>query len=326
MSLTASQEGREKIIVAFNKLLNEHQQQQTKVATKEEELRQALNQKLLTQVNEYTVNNIVNSMAALQLDFSSVVNELTSKLNRESNKLTELKQAIIIEQQKLEQLRQIKLVADALHLLKQEHQRKIYQLEIQVANQKETLAKEITQTKKQWKKEQEEFSLKVTEAAEILKQNRQQEEADYQYEITRQRQIELDDYQEDKRQQERELAEIAQQKEQDWQAREKYLIDYQKEWEVNQQKIAIFEEKLKEETNIARAEAIKEADKKAKIQLDLLDKEWEANQQGYELKIQVLETTLQKQTEQINELTAQLQEVNSQAQNLALKAFQTNAN
>ncbi|BAU66659.1 hypothetical protein STA3757_40640 [Stanieria sp. NIES-3757] len=256
MSLTASQEGREKIIVSFNKLLNQYQQQQTKVATKEEELQQTINQKLLTQVNEYTVNNIVNSMATLQLYFSSVVNELTSKLNKESNKLIELKQAIIIEQQKLEQLCQIKLVADALYLLKQEHQEKIQQIEIQTINQKEALAKEINQTKKQWAKEQEEFSLKVTEAAELLKQKCQQEEADYQYEITRQRQIELDDYQEDKRQQERELAEIAQQKEQDWQVRKKYLAEHQKEWE--------------------------------------------ANQQGYELKIQVLETTIQKQTEQIN--------------------------
>lgn len=325
MSLTASQEGREKIIVSFNKLLNQYQQQ-TKVATKEEELQQTINQKLLTQVNEYTVNNIVNSMAALQLDFSSVVNELTSKLNKESNKLTELKQALIIEEQQLEQLRQIKLVADALYILKQEHQEKIQQIEIQATNQKEALVKEINQTKKQWAKEQEEFSLKVTEAAELLKQKRQQEEADYQYEITRQRQIELDDYQEDKRQQERELAEIAQQKEQDWQVREKYLAEHQKEFQANQQKIASFDEKLKEEANKARTEAIKEADRKAKIQLDLLEKEWEANQQGYELKIQVLETTLQKQTEQITELTTQLQEVNSQAQNLALKAFQTNAN
>lgn len=122
------------------------------------------------------------------------------------------------------------------------------------------------------------------------------------------------------------MAEKYQQKELDWQIRAKALAESQPEFQNNQQKIASFDNKLKEEVNHARVEAIKEVDKKAKVQLDLLEKEWEANQKGYELKIQVLETTISNQTEQITALNMQLQEVNSQAQILALKAFQTNAN
>ena len=57
------------------------------------------------------------------------------------------------------------------------------------------------------------------------------------------------------------------------------------------------------------------------MQTDLLEKEWSATKQGYELRLQSLEATSERQIQQINELITQLQEANNQAQNLALRAF-----
>lgn len=71
----------------------------------------------------------------------------------------------------------------------------------------------------------------------------------------------------------------------------------------------------------SREEAIKDTSQKAKIEADLFEKEWEASKQSYELKIKSLEETIQKQTEQIESISAQLQTTLKQSQDLAMRAF-----
>lgn len=324
MDRTVNLDSKNKIMSAFSKLLAEYPQRESRVETKEEEAEKAKNQELLAKVVDYTVDNIVNSMASLQLDFGNIINQLTETLTIESDKLEELNKAIAVEREQIQQLRQVRLVADALHILRQEHQERIRQLEEKATTQREVITKEMAQLRKAWTKEQTEFEVKIAEEAEILTQKREQDEEDYQYQLARQRQIDTDNYEEDKRQQERELTEREEEKEKDWAEREKYLTDNQAEFEENQQKIAGFEDKLKEEYNKAKGEAIKDAERKAKVQTDLLEKEWTGTQQGYELKLQSLEATIERQTQQIAALTTQLQEANTQAQNLALRAFNSN--
>ncbi len=320
------QDSKHAIVTAFSKLLTEYQQTESKVATKEEEAEKAKNQQLLAKTTDYTVDNIINGMASLQLSFGSVINELSENLTVESNKLEELKKAIAVEKEQLQQLNKARLVADALHILTQEHQEKLKSLSEKTTFQKEVIQKEIAQTRKQWEKEIAEFETEVKEKEELLDKQRKQEEADYVYELERQRTIETDDYEEEKRLQERELAELEAEKTKDWKEREKYLADNKAEFTQNQEKIAGFEAKLKEEYNKAKGNAIKDAERKAKVQTDLLEKEWEAMKQGNELKLESLLATIERQAEQIAELTKQLQEVNTQAQNLAMQAFQNTGN
>lgn len=314
-------EGKEQVMSAFNKLLTQYQKVESKVATKEEEASAIKNQQLLTRATEYTVDNIINGMATLQLDFGGAIDSIKENLTGESTKLNELKRAIAVEREHLQQLSQVRLVADALHILQQEHQEKLQRLAEETSLQQEKIAQEITKSRKVWQREQADFLTAVAEEDELIAQQRKQEEADYQYELARQRKIETDEYEEDKRQQERELAQIEQEKTKDWIKREQYLADYKAEFVANLDKIAGFEEKIQAEYNKAKGEAIKEALSKAKVEADLLEKEWEANQKGYELQVTSLEVTITRHEQQIAQLTNQLQESNSQAQSLAMKAF-----
>jgi hypothetical protein len=322
MVQTATQNSKSQIMTAFDRLLDEYQQQESKVATKEEEAETVKDRELLIKTADYTVVNIINRMAALQLNFGGIVNELTTELTTESDKLEELKKAIEVETKNLEQLRQVRLVADALHILRQEHQEKIRLLETRTTSQVEAIDKEIGKTRKLWEKEQQEFSVQVQEVATLLTQQREREVADYEYELRRKRQIEQDKYLEEKRLQERELEALQQEKTKNWAERNKHLADRQAEFIKNQEKAATFDEKLQEEANKSRAEAIKEAERKAKVETDLIEKEWEKIKQGNELKLESLQQTIEQQIEQINQLTLQLEQVNNQAQNLAMQAFQ----
>jgi hypothetical protein len=316
-----SLEGKEQVMSAFAKLLAQYQKVESKIATKEEQVEKTKNQQLLEKATEYTVNNIVNGIASLQLDFGSAIDSIKDKLTEESTKLEEFKKAIAVEREHLQQLSQVRLVADALHILQQEHQEKLEKLTETTSLEQEKITQEMTKTRKIWEQEEASFLTAITEEDELVVRQRKQEEADYRYELIRQRTIENDEYEEDKRQQERELAQIGQDRDKDWAKREQYLTTNEAEFLANQTKIAGFEEEMKTEYNKSKGEAIKEAERKAKVEADLLEKEWEATQKGYDFQTSSLEATIARYEQQIAELTAQLQESNSQAQNLAIKAF-----
>lgn len=311
------------ILAQFQQLLTQHKQTASQIATKEEEAEKAKNQELLTQAATYTIDSIVNGMATLQLNFGSAITELAQRLAGESGKLDELKRAILVEQDNLQQLRQVRIVADALYILRQEHQSQLRILTEEAETQREALAKEISQTRKFWEKEQAEFTLRIEEEAAQITKDREQEQANYTYHIQQQHKIELDEYEQAKRLQERMLQELNREKEKDWQEREQVLSANQAEFAANEQKIAGFEEALKQAYTEAKGEAIKKAEREAKVKSDLLEKEWEAEKQGYELKLTAIEATIQRQLEQIADLTTQLQTATTQAQTLAMRAFQS---
>lgn len=322
MSKVTPKESKDQILAAFNQLLTERKKSESKVETKEQEAEKEKNQQLLETVAGYTIDNIVNGMAALQLDFGSAMDELSQKLETEWGKLDELKQGIATRHEHLQQLRQVRLVADALYILRQENEAKLSILEANTTTEREEITKEMTQTRKVWEKEQQEFEAKIAEARELLARQQEGEEGDYNYETERLRKIEMDEYREQKRLQERELAAANRDKEKAWAAREQFLADNEAEFGDNETKIAGFDDKLAQEYNKAKEEAIKKAEREGKVKADLLEKEWKADQQGYEFKIQSLQETITRQTEQIGEINAQLQATTTQAQNLAMRAFQ----
>ena len=269
MSLTKTKDDRTEIAVAFERLLKQYQQNRTKIATKEEEVAKSQNRALVAKTTDYTVDNIVNSMASLQLSFSNVIGELGDKLTSESYKLEELKKAIAVEREHLERLKQVRLVADALYILEREHEAKKADLKAYTAQVKEAITQEITATKQQWEIEQAEFIDRVEEAKTLLTHQRELETADYQYELERQRTIERDEYETDKRLQAIEIVELETTKNKNWSEREKYLIEHKTEFIEHQEAIAGFEAKLNEEYNKAKGRAIKEADNKYRVAADL---------------------------------------------------------
>ena len=314
------------ILAAFQQILAEQKRIESKVATKEEEAEKEKRKQILETASTYTVDSIVKGLADLQLNFGSVIIELTETLKTESSKLDEVKRGIEIESQQLQELQKIRVVADALHILTQEHQEKLNILDQNATLQQEILDKDIAAKRKIWEKEQQEFESVTEEENERLTRTRQQVEADYNYEIERTRRIETDEYEEMKRKLERELQQSNQEKEKNWTERERLLTVNQAEFEANQKKVAGFEEELKQAYNNAKEEAIQDATREAKVKADLFAKEWEATKQGYELQVQSLEQTIQRQNEQIAEISAQLQETLKQAQELAMRAFSSSAN
>ncbi len=325
MSAVAPHDKKQQLMQVFQQILADRKKLESKIATKQEEAEKEKNKQILEVASTYTVDSIVKGIADLQLEFGSIVNELSEKLAKQNSKLDELNRAIEVETQNLKELQQIRVVADTLDILTQEHQEKLKNLEQDIATKREVLEKEITQTRKEWQKEQEAYEEAVQAYNDLLTKERQKETEEYQYKLENTQKINTDAYEGRKRQLERQLQEATEAKEKDWAAREKIITEHQPLFAEYQQKIAASPVELEEAVKKAREEAIRDTSQKAKIEADLFEKEWEATKQSYELKIKSLEETIQKQAEQIEGISAQLQAALKQAQDLAMRAFENSA-
>jgi hypothetical protein len=313
------------ILTELDRILAEQYRSGSKVATKEEEAQLAKNKEIVTKAATYTVDTIVKGMADLQLEFGSIITGLSDRLTLEVEKLTEVKQSIDIETQHRADLQQVRVVADALHIITQEHQQSLKTIEQQLADDREHLEKERVNLRKQWERTDREYTEQQLELATIVAKERQKEQDEVQYKIVRDRQLQTDAYTETKRKQEQEIQDRDREQQKQWKEREKFLKDNQKLAEENLAKVAAFPAELEEAVKKAREEAIKETSSDAKVKADLVEKEWEGSKQGYEMKLQSLERVIERQNEQIIAITEQLQTVMNQAQSLAMKAFETSA-
>ncbi len=321
MTTVAGKDSKQQLMQAFGQIITDRKKLESKIATKQEEADKAKNKELLEVASTYTVDSIVKGIADLQLEFGGIVNSLSEKLGKENSKLDELNRAIEIETQRLQELQKIRVVADTLDILTQEHQEKLKNLEQDIATKRESLEKEITSRRKEWQKEQADFEEALEAYNESLAKQRQQETEEYQYKLENSRKINTDAYEAKNRAVERELQENSQVKQKDWAGREKILSKNQPLFTEYQQKVTAFPNELEEAVKKAREEAIKDTSQKAKIEADLFEKEWESTKQSYELKIQSLEEAIKKQSEQIEGISVQLQTALKQSQDLAMRAF-----
>ncbi|AKG23248.1 hypothetical protein [Calothrix sp. 336/3] len=325
MSAGVAKDSKQQIMQSFQQILADRKKLESRIATKQEEAEKIKNQEILTTASTYTVDSIIKGLADLQLEFGTIVTSLSEKLATENSKLDELNRAIEIESQNLKDLQQIRVVADTLDILTQEHQEKLNILEQDFASKQETLDKQVTQTRKNWQQEQAIYDAAVKSYDESLVKERQKEAEEYQYKLENTLKITTDAYEAKKRQLERETEESTQEKEKNWQEREKIIQEQKSLLTEYQQKIAKFPTELEESVKKAREEAIKETSQKAKVEADLIEKEWEGTKQSYELRIQALEEAINKQLEQIESISTQLQTALKQAQDLAMRAFENSA-
>lgn len=313
---------KEQLKQAFQQIVADRKKSEFKIATRQEIAENEKNQQVLEVASTYTVDSIVKGLADLQLEFGGIVRQLSEKLANENSKLDELKLAIEVETQHLQELQEIRIAADTVHILNQEHQERLSVLEQNISHQKQVLEKEAVEQRKNWQQEQLEYETLLAQQNELLLKERQKETEDYQYRLELTTKINTDAYDSKKRNLEREVQEVNQIKQKQWTEREKILTGQQTLFKENLKKIESFTVELEETIKKAREEAIRDVHQDAKVKAELLEKEWQSTKQNYESKIQDLEVSITKQVEQIHGLETQLQAAMKQAQDLAMRAFE----
>ena len=306
-------------------LAQRHALKQT-LKTQEEIAKREQDRNLVHIAAQYTPNLIVKGLADLQLMLADASNDFKDKLLAELSKLNDIKASIKVAQEQLKEVEDLQLAAEALHILQQEQSTQKQDL-IQLFEQKtKILEDEITQTKLQWAKEQQQFELNQQEYTQNLAEERAKEQADYTYQLERTYKLEADDYAEKTKLLERELLETEANKHNDWAIREKFLADNQSKFEEYKSKVDASESEIQAAVAKAKEMAIQETTKDAKINAELLEKEIIGQKTIYELQISGNEEILANQAAQIEKLQTSLKDALAQLQNFSLKTIENSKN
>lgn len=305
----------------FASLLKNYYHQRHEVITKEESVAKVKEITLLQTARTYTPDNIIKGLGTLQLTFADTLTQWSKKLQDESEKRSQIEEAIEIEKKRLKNLHQVKLAADALYLLKQEHESKL--AEITEAHQKrmELMANSRKEDETFWQKETELFEKEVKESEERTKKTRLQEEELFEYDLQRNIQLATDAFEAQKKQTHRKLAQQKAEKEKAWTAREEVLAEKDEKHQRNLVLIAEFDEKLKNEVKKSREKGANEATKEGKAVAELMDREETANTQIFAEQIEDLKLNVEAGKIEVDNLTAQLKHALEQVQSLSLRAF-----
>jgi hypothetical protein len=314
------------ILDAFQQLFEARKPFPSRMAIREEVAEKARDKRVVETVSTYTVESVVKGLAELQLHFGADIDGLAARLSTEIRKLEDLRRAIEVETRHFEALRHIKIAAEALNILTQEHQEQARTFEVDATRQREILEREIAEKRQVWQKEQDGHEQSVAADEAVLQAERQQEEETYQYGVERNRKIKTDAYEEKKKQVEVEFAETAAEKEKDWARREAILAGHQQLLETYQAKVQTFPQELAAAVQQAREEAIKATQHTSKVRADLLQKEEEANRKVYEAEMQTLHDTISQQQAQIGTLSTDLKAALKQVQELSAKAIGSTSN
>lgn len=273
------------ILEAYDQLMTNYQELKLSSAkiTKPE------NQQLISKIKGLSIEEVSSAIASLKQSINSQLNNITDNLSGQLNKFLEVAKAIELLEEKLKINFNIEVAAETLDKLVTDFTERQKQLEQNFETRHSELEREISQKKRQWAMEQEEYQFK-------LEINRKKNEEEYIYQS--QKRIQALDEREN----------LLKQKE------EKYL-NLESEAHNYPQKLeqAIAENNSKWQKTIDRRveEGLKEIEQERKSEKALTD-----------LRISGLNELIERQKNEIENLKTAMDRANQRAQDLASKVVE----
>jgi len=258
-----------------------------------------------------TVEGVVQGISSLGLDISKALADLSTKIVKEVEQLSALREAVGLERTELERLHKIDVAATALDQMLQEY-----------AREKERLEGEIAAQRASWEQESREAERERKEQEENLKKARAREIEEYEYKKNLERKKAQDKYDEDQRLLEKKNKERQEALEKSWQQRETALKEQEQELLRLRKEAQDFPETVKTESEKAAVLAAKAASQKSEQEILLLKREAETEKRLASLQVKTLEDTIARQAAQIEALQKQVAEAKQQVQDIAVKAIE----
>lgn len=311
------------LLKQFEALRAEQKQQETRIATREQLDSRERDRALVRETAAHTPETLFQTLAKLQTTFEETNDRLAKSMAAEVKRLADIQRAREVEQARLISLNNVRLAAEALDILRQEHQQALQTLDARYQKQFEQLDQEISQQRRAWTEEKESHDASRAKQLEALRKKRQQEEEEYAYQLARQHGEQEAAHDKRRREWERQLAEERQTREKAWVAREAELASRQPELVDYQGRLEHMPQQLLEATQKARDDGFRDTVREEEHKAALLDKERTAKKQTWELRVEALNRTIAEQKAKLADLAEQLQSVSTQAQQLAMTAVAT---
>lgn len=277
-------------------------------------------------INATTVEGILNVFDEIEKGLGNAISEISIQMSIEANALSELRKKTNETAVELKSLYDLEMFDDILFQLINEYENAEKTFAESAEKRQKDFEEEISNLRKNWQKEQSKYNNQIFERNEKTDKNYQREVRTHQYDLEHARNLEKDIYQQKKKQLQAELDELKEIQQSTWDEKEKLLKEKEDELAKYKKDFEEFPEKLEKEIKKTEAEAKGIIEKEAKVKHDLANKEMEARNKMYEMRVNALNTNIENQKVQIEKLNDQLAIALKQAQELAVKAIEGTSN
>jgi hypothetical protein len=308
------------ILKAYETLLKNIQNAKADVPKQIQEEKQK--KETLEKVAGISNDGIVKSITALKSGMNNSLDEILQSLSNEFKKLEEIRAAIALEKKSLEDLYSLSANTDSLAAMLLAQKEKKENFEKEMKEKEEAFAHEIAVKKEQWETEKARQKTEEKDYADALAKYRKREEEEYAYNLKIQRQKEQDEYDSKKLQLEKELTGKKAQFEQEVSSRESNLKNAEAELAELRKNNAEFPAKLEKTLKDKETEITKQLQTKYGFDIQLIEKQNEADIRLKDQIITSLQEKIKEQQEQLKEYTDKANRAEANVKDIAVKAIE----
>ncbi len=324
---------KKEMLQAYQRVLKQLQERQRAEMKPEETVAERKKARAIAVADAVSTEGIGNQIASLKSEIGRTLNELAERLERESDKYAQVKTAVESAEAELREIYEIEKAAASLAALleAQREQREEFeaemsakreQLEYDIATHREAFEYEVKTQREQWKKEKADFETAAKEQDAAEKKRRQREQEEWQYLFEREKKTAEEQRKHELAKLDRDIQLKKEQLEKVLGEREQAVAAAEAELQSLRTRAEKFPAELDQAVSRAVQESTDRLERERKYAVDLLQKEFAGERNVLNSRIEALQTTVEKQAEQIARLSHQLEHSYGQVQDIALKAIE----
>jgi hypothetical protein len=265
---------------------------------------------------------VAREISNLKIETSKTLAQISDRLEEEVHKFGAIQSAIALKEKELQELYEIEKSAVTLAALIESQNQKRQAFELEMAEKKEALSREIETLRAQREEGKKEYEEEIKERDMTEKKRREREKEDYEYSFKREQKLARDKFEDEKARLEKEIQIKKEQMENELKAREKVVAEREEESNELRKKANAFPKEL--ETAVAKAikETAEKLNLESKNREELAKKEFVGERNVLTTRIESLEKVVKEQSEQIAKLSQQLEKAYQQVQDIAVKTIE----
>jgi hypothetical protein len=279
----------------------------------------------LEKISGITNEGIVKSIMSLKSSLGNSLDEILQSLTDEFKKLEEIRAAIAVEKKSLEDLYSLSANTDSLAAMLLVQKEKKEHFEKAIQEKEDAFNHETAIKKEQWEAEKTKQKIAEKEYVEDLTKRREREEEEYLYARKIKRQKEQDEYDIQKKKLEKELIDKKTQFEQEVSNRESELKNAESELAELRKNNAEFPAKLEKTGMDKEAEVTKQLQTKYNFDIQLTEKQNEAEIRLKDQIIASLQEKIKEQQAQLKEYTDKANRAEANVKDIAVKAIENSS-
>lgn len=313
---------KQEMLDAYQVLVKQLEEKRAAELNPEKRLEEKKTEAAVKVADTLSPEGVDREIGVLKSEIGKMLAEVANKLETEVAKYKSIQKAIAGKEEELKELYGIEKSAGTLAALIEAQNQKRREFEVELAEQKDELIREIETTRTDWEKEQKQHEAEGKEREAAEKKARERDKEEFMYAFKREQQAIKDQLTDEKQKLEKDIQQKKESAAKELAEREKAVVEKEGDLAQLREKVAAYPKEL--ETAVAKAvqEATERIKSESKNREDLLRKEFEGQRNVLSTRIESLEKTVKEQADQNTKFSRQLETAYQKVQEIAEKAIE----